>query len=64
MPKETNPRGLSDRSVSILVSENRCPICLGELDTGYECNDCGYDAMPWIKASRERNDRAHDAREG
>lgn len=27
-----------------LVSENYCPECLGELDTGWECNRCGYDA--------------------
>jgi hypothetical protein len=64
MPRETNPRQLSDRAVSILVNESRCPMCLGELDTGYECNSCGYDAMPWINAQREENDRVHDAREG
>lgn len=64
MPHETNPRNLSDHAVSILVSENRCPMCLGELDIGYECNSCGYDAMPWITASRERHERAHDNREG
>ena len=64
MPKETNPRGLSDRSVSILISEDRCPMCLGELDTGWECNSCGYDAKPWVKISRERNERIHDNREG
>jgi|HubBroStandDraft_1064217.scaffolds.fasta_scaffold353041_3 hypothetical protein len=23
-----------------------CPKCGGELDTGWECNKCGYDAMP------------------
>jgi hypothetical protein len=27
-----------------LAEEGWCPRCLGELDTGYECNDCGYDA--------------------
>lgn len=27
-----------------LVAEDVCPKCLGELDTGWECNDCGYDA--------------------
>jgi len=27
------------------VDENLCPKCGGELDTGRECNDCGYDAM-------------------
>lgn len=27
-----------------LVRNNFCPECLGELDTGWECNRCGYDA--------------------
>lgn len=31
---------------SALVSDDVCPKCLGELDTGWECNDCGHDAMP------------------
>ena len=64
MPRETNPRGLSDHTVSILVSEDRCPMCLGNLDTGWECNDCRYDAEPWIKDSRERHEAAHNRREG
>ena len=29
-----------------LVARNRCPRCRGVLDTGWECTDCGYDAMP------------------
>ena len=24
--------------------DDRCPECGGELDTGWECNSCGYDA--------------------
>ncbi len=24
----------------------QCPICGGELDTGGECNDCGFDTRP------------------
>ena len=27
-----------------LIYDNWCPLCLGELDTGWECNKCGYDA--------------------
>lgn len=27
------------------VMDDVCPRCLGELDTGYECNDCGFDAI-------------------
>jgi len=24
--------------------QDTCPECGGELDTGWECNECGYDA--------------------
>ena len=27
-----------------MIIEDICPICGGELDTGFECNDCEYDA--------------------
>lgn len=27
-----------------LIAEDTCPECLGELDTGGECNSCDYDA--------------------
>jgi len=46
MPRESNPRNLSDAAVKILIEEDHCPMCLGELDTGWECNECNYDAMP------------------
>ncbi len=46
MSRETNPRQLSDAAVKILISEDHCPMCLGELDTGWECNSCNYDALP------------------
>lgn len=29
-----------------LVEDDYCPRCLGELDTGWECTDCGFDAAP------------------
>lgn len=45
-PKPKNEPGLAD----LLASEDVCPRCLGELDTGWECNDCGYDAQPHINA--------------
>lgn len=59
-----NPRGLPRHIVSALVSADRCAKCLGELDTGWECNDCGYDWKPWMDASRAAYDAAHDRREG
>jgi len=30
----------------IAVNRDECPKCGGELDTGWECNDCGFDAKP------------------
>lgn len=32
--------------VAIVTDHERCPECGGMLDTGNECNDCGFDAMP------------------
>ncbi len=29
-----------------VIADDRCPECGGELDTGWECNDCGFDAYP------------------
>jgi hypothetical protein len=40
IPKEALPRELA--------KEDYCPKCLGELDTGWECNECGYDASHLI----------------
>lgn len=28
-----------------LVEDDICPKCLGELDTGWECNECDFDAI-------------------
>lgn len=28
-----------------LVEQDVCPQCGGELDTGWECNECGFDAQ-------------------
>ncbi len=32
-----------------LIEDNICPMCLGELDTGYECNKCNYDGAPLLQ---------------
>lgn len=30
-----------------MVAKGNCPRCREKsLDTGWECNECGYDAMP------------------
>jgi hypothetical protein len=31
-----------------LIAEDICPECRGELDTGWQCNDCGFDCQPEI----------------
>lgn len=58
-----NPRKLPIRIVSLLVSADRCAKCLGHLDTGWECNDCGFDWKPWIDTSTTINNLAFDNRE-
>lgn len=43
------------------VERELCPECGGGLDTGWECNDCGFDAMPLayteMDKARERKNR-------
>jgi hypothetical protein len=68
------PHDLPDHVVSVIVSAHRCPMCLGHIEPTYllypgvyeslKCRECGYDAKPWIDASRARHEAAHDAREG
>lgn len=59
-----NPRGLPNYLVSAIISADRCPMCLEDLVSGWECNECGYDAKPWIMQSKAKHDRAWDNREG
>ena len=47
-------RGVSDSLHSNVPAQTTpdmtfeyCPTCGGELDTGWECNDCGRDWRPW-----------------
>lgn len=39
---------LANNSPEARVARNKCPRieCNGSLDTGWECIECGYDAMP------------------
>lgn len=39
--------------------EDQCPECGGQLDTGWECNGCGYDAQDeaYPSAHRQRDER-------
>jgi hypothetical protein len=42
---------LAEAFDAAIVEENYCPRCLGELDTGWECNECGFDAQSIANAS-------------
>jgi hypothetical protein len=33
------------------ATKDICPKCSGSLDTGWECNDCGFDAYEIVHAS-------------
>jgi len=35
-----------------LALRDTCPMCFGELDTGWECNNCGYDAKPLVDGEK------------
>lgn len=56
---------MSDNRTDILiVLQNKCPTCGGDLDTGYECNSCGFDGLPLIQrreACELRGDRMHSS---
>jgi hypothetical protein len=38
-----------------ILARGQCPECGGELDTGNECNECGFDAMPELGGLRALN---------
>ena len=48
------------REVNML---NRCPKCGGDLDTGWECTACGYDARPDVVFEEPRVLTAEKLRE-
>jgi methionyl-tRNA synthetase len=50
------------RSVEAL--HDRCPKCGGELDTGWECNDCGHDARPDMPIEAPSGDHGPDTTTG
>lgn len=37
---------MTEKTAKELVDDGICPECNGSLDTGWECNQCGYDARP------------------
>ena len=38
------------------MSLDACPRCLGELDTDWECTQCGFDAKPIVAATCTKGD--------
>lgn len=47
-PYIVNPRRRAEA-----IRRDICPQCLGELDTGYECNDCGFDCRPELEPDHD-----------
>jgi tRNA(Ile2) C34 agmatinyltransferase TiaS len=48
----TDERGFPLQSVAVrkwTAMQDICPECGGELDTGWECNSCGFDALPLVQ---------------
>ena len=40
-----------------LAKQNECPECGDELDTGWECTECGFDARPLaLEAARREGE--------
>jgi tRNA(Ile2) C34 agmatinyltransferase TiaS len=65
MSNDLNPQEQAERiaamdveSVVTLLANDLCPLCIGSLDTGYECNRCGYDAMPLVQVYGEERLKA------
>ena len=38
-------KALNDEHRQARIANDKCPECNGSLDTGWECNDCGFDAF-------------------
>jgi tRNA(Ile2) C34 agmatinyltransferase TiaS len=36
-----------------MIKNDQCPECRGHLDTGWECNACGYDAQPELERDKD-----------
>ncbi|CAB4188024.1 hypothetical protein UFOVP1169_44 [uncultured Caudovirales phage] len=36
-----------------MIKNDQCPECRGSLDTGWECNVCGYDAQPELDRDKD-----------
>jgi len=35
--------------IAKVLNQEICPLCDGELDTGWECGDCNFDALPIVQ---------------
>jgi hypothetical protein len=55
--------GLPRHIVSALITNDRCPMCLGRLDQLLVCTKCKYEGDKWLGASTADYNRAYDRRE-
>lgn len=44
---------IKEQFAKAMVDEMWCPRCLGELDTGWECNNCDFDGLKLATGQRE-----------
>lgn len=55
---------MSSRTDILTVLADKCPSCGGQLDTGFECNNCTFDGMPLIRlreVCEQRGERMHSS---
>lgn len=46
MPNEATSHPLAGLARRNAIADDKCLECGGELDTGWECNSCDFDARP------------------
>ena len=56
-PQRRGPLAAHRETSEAYILHERCPECGHDLDTGWECNTCGFDAMPEALAIEERKNR-------
>ena len=45
---------MSESAEALTLPDEKCLLCGGELDTGWECNKCGWDGIEWYAPYRPK----------